>query len=287
MNFKKKILVVPIILSIMLISILQITVNASTSETRYFGITTIRNRGNEGLGYAIGNPNQGGSPLWNIRSYPSEGASSPNTTHEALYCLRAGFGFLNVNSKQKYDTSYDMLTERDEIASLGSGNDSELYSKLVNGGQYNNILALLDLMYIPEKSTTQEREQLLENALDDEYRYQLTDDDIEATQQAALWYFTNGQLYSQADKYDKYGDSAWMNYTKDGSGTGTYSAFSGYYGSTGSNREEGSQRNEQMCQLYDYLVDTAKANAGQYGDAQKLGEPLTITSDSMSRIKWR
>ena len=47
-----------------------------------------------------------------------------------------------------------------------------------------------------------------------DYSVLLTDDDIAAVQQAAIWYFTN---YGEENgKYDKTLDTAWLNYTTDG-----------------------------------------------------------------------
>ena len=281
MNLKKKMLIViPIMLIVAFIAGLQAKALAVVDETRYFGISVIRTRTQEGLGYAIGNPVTGAGSaamIWNIREYPQASASSPKTPQNALYCLRAGFGFPDAAGDiDTYNKGYDMVKERQEISALGQGRDQSIYSGLVNGGHYNEILAMLDLMYIPNETSAAKKESLLEAAkiYDDEWDYALTDDDIEVAQQAALWYFTNSDNTSI---YDKTNTDSWLFYTQDESGKGTFSSFTDYGVAPRQQEKQGYQRNEQIKLLYKYLIKTATANKDNYKDANaKTSKTMTL-----------
>ena len=138
--------------------------------------------------------------------------ATSNTYKEVnVYCVKAGVGFTEgagTKEIQEYNLYFDMYTERDEIAKQDSDTNQVLYN-LVNGGHYNELLALANIIYIPGESTQAEKEALLKEAgvlalqeevasLGDEYK--ITDDEIEAVQQAAMWYFTN--YGEENNKYD-------------------------------------------------------------------------------------
>ena len=113
-------------------------------------------------------------------------------------------------------------------------------------------------------------------------KFLITDDDIAATQQAAIWYFTNyEELYNGDRKYDKTDDTHWLYYTTDGS---NYSSLADYTVSVApnpnGNRDSGAQRQEQAEMLYNYLIDTAKANANNYSSSSSQGAPVTVTTTS-------
>ena len=88
------------------------------------------------------------------------------------------------------------------------------------------------------------------------FRVLLTVDEVKAIQQAAIWYFTN---YGEEDgKYDMRNkeNGIWFFYTENGR---NYTSLSSY-GLHETN--EGTMRQIQAQMLYNYLIDTAKANAG-------------------------
>ncbi len=252
-------------------------VNAATmSPSLYFGITELRE---SGMGYSIGDPGVNGTTgpaakIWNIVQYSGPDTDDPTETN--VYCIKAGVGFVSgegIKGTQEYNVKFDMYTEREAIAAQNS-----ILNGLVNGGHYNELLALANLIYIPGESTEEEKTQLIENAgiYQEQYpseEYYITDDEIESVQQAAMWYFTN--YGEESGKYDKYNNTSWLWYTTDGS---EYENLTGY-NPTGvePNLSAGKARQEQAELLYKYLIDTAKANASQYADSNaKHRNKLTL-----------
>ncbi len=252
-------------------------VNAATmSPSLYFGITELRE---SGMGYSIGDPGVNGTTgpaakIWNIVQYSGPDTDDPTETN--VYCIKAGVGFVSgegIKGTQEYNVKFDMYTGREAIAAQNS-----ILNGLVNGGHYNELLALANLIYIPGESTEEEKTQLIENAgiYQEQYpseEYYITDDEIESVQQAAMWYFTN--YGEESGKYDKYNNTSWLWYTTDGS---EYENLTGY-NPTGvePNLSAGKARQEQAELLYKYLIDTAKANASQYADSNaKHRNKLTL-----------
>ena len=131
------------------------------SPPLYFGITELRA---SGMGYSIGDPDANGTAgnaeaakIWNIVQY--SGPSATGYTETNVYCIKAGVGFTEgagTDEIQEYDVKYNMYTDRTSIAT-----QNDVLNGLVNGGYYNELLALLDILYIPGESTDAEKEQLL------------------------------------------------------------------------------------------------------------------------------
>ena len=121
----------------------------------YFGLTALRSETN--MGYAMGNPDSGAEKIWNIVQYTDN--SYKYFTEANVYCIKADTGFTNTNKTDVYNVSYNMKTERQAIASK-----NDILKGLVEDGQYDNLLALADILYIPGVSTEAEREQLLEKS---------------------------------------------------------------------------------------------------------------------------
>lgn len=228
------------------------------SPPLYFGITELRTLSTPNLGYAIGDPNTNGvtgsaAKIWNIVKYSNSNFADP--TEVNVYCVKAGVGFSDTKKTAEYDLKFDMIKDKQQIAVQNS-----VLNGLVNNGHYDELLALADLLYLPGQSEQSERTTLLNNAgiYDEAYDFDITDDEIKAVQQAAIWYFTN--YGEEGNKYDKYSNTAWLWYTENGS---TYKNLSDY-NPTGTvpNASAGHQRQEQAEVLYKYLIDTAKANSG-------------------------
>ena len=228
----------------------------------YFGIAEIRTTTN--MGYAMGDPNQGAEKIWKIVKYSDTNYNDP--TEVSAFCIKADTGFTNQNLTDVYDVSYNMKTERNEIAKQNT-----ILKELVEGGQYDNLLALADLLYFRGISTASEREQLLDasgaNAVVEHSdfngieEYYMTDDEIDAVQQAAIWYFSN---YEKNGRYDKYNQTSWIWYTSS-TDNGQYKNFSSYNptGMDFAAATAGYFRQQQMVKLYTYLIDTAKNNASK------------------------
>ena len=106
---------------------------------------------------------------------------------------------------------------------------------------------------------------------EDGYSHILTEEDIVAVQQLALWHFTNN-----GTDYDKYSQNNidWLEYTKDNANT--YKAMGrGSYGSAENDRAE------QAVILYHYLIDSAEKNAANYkNDTNTIGKPISTKSAS-------
>ena len=259
--------IVLIICSAMISSIVKA---AELNPSLYFGITELREK--TGMGYSIWDPDSNGetgiaAKIWNIVQYSGPNTNDP--TEANVYCVKAGVGFTEgqgTKEVQEYNLQFDMYTERDAIANQDANTSKVLYN-LVNGGHYNELLAIANLIYIPGESTEAEKETLLRESgvlalqeqeyagLGDEYK--ITDDEIEAVQQAAIWYFTN---YGEENgKYDVYDEDAWLWYTENGT---DYKALSSY--GTDKIPAVGVVRREQALALYRYLVDEAKEQAGNY-----------------------
>ena len=90
----------------------------------------------------------------------------------------------------------------------------------------------------------------------------LTDEDIIAIQQAAIWYFTNNDV----EKYNRYNNSGWFSYTTDGN---TYTNFT-------------DGRKDDAEKLYKYLIDTAKANASMYVNTDYTKAPAVVDTTTLN-----
>ncbi len=267
---------------IVLILILLIIISANvkslatdaSSNPKYIGITELKQ--DTGFGYAIGDPNAGGSKIWNLIEYENE--TSNTYSENNIYCLKAGVGFENVDKRATYNVFYDMKSEKTSIAG-----ENDILRGLVEGkielqdqttiSQYSAILAVLDLFYFDGVSDEGYRDSLLTTASANIYNYKLTDDDIEAVQQAALWYFTN---YGENEIYDQYGESGWLNYTTNGT---SYTSLS----DLNIGEREGTQRQLQAENLYNYLIRTAIANAPKYDniETETQKEPAIVDTKTV------
>ncbi len=105
--------------------------------------------------------------IYNIVKYPETTALNYDDNSN-LYCLRAGAG-MHSNDKNTqryaiYNVYYDMKTERDKITTENPNND--ILEELVDGNvdnisKYNSILAILDMLYLPDEATELDRKELI------------------------------------------------------------------------------------------------------------------------------
>ena len=236
------------------------------------GITEIRTKDNSNMGYGIMNPSTGSvnaTKIWNVVKFESEKYANP--TEGDIYCIKAGVGFSDTHKTGRYDVSIDMKNGRQRIIDQHNSILDTIVNGTIpyNGGnlsKYDALLALSDILYLPydSKTTQGDKEKLLESAgIDLTDPYIMTDSDIIAVQQAAIWYFTN--YYNEDNEhpedylYDKTGENIgnWLYYTTDGE---SYAPLNDY------RSNEGRLRNLQAKALYNYLIDTAKANANNYSE---------------------
>ena len=232
----------------------------SVEPPMYFGIAELRTTTN--MGYAMGNPTTGAERIWKIVQYSNTNYNDP--TEVSAYCIKADQGFSNDTLTDIYDVSYNMKTERTAIAG-----QNDVLDKLIYEGQYDNLLALADILYVKGVSTQAERKQLLDASgasdvieksdFNSWEEYYITDDEIDAVQQAAIWYFTN---YQEGGQYDHYDQDTWIWYTSVDN-KGVYNNLASYdpKGMVATDARAGYYREQQMVKLYRYLIDTAKSNA--------------------------
>ena len=108
-------LVVVMLIIMFAIAIIPTNVLAATATTPlYLGITELRTNNTPNLGYAIGNPNDNGvtgtaAKIWNIVRYSD--STSSTFTETDIYCVKAGVGFSDTNTRETYNTYYNMKTK--------------------------------------------------------------------------------------------------------------------------------------------------------------------------------
>ncbi len=318
MNLKK------MLMSLILAMVLLVTVMAQglvyatvlpTGKEVYMGIIELMENNTPHMGYAINRPgDENASKIWNIIRYQS--ATSAGYENPNLYCLKAGVGFTTLDEdgtlkKSPYNVYYNMKTERSQIR-----NQNDILKALVEGNitengktisQYNAVLAVLDMLYLPGESTAAEKTELINTIIncakfDSNYAeyngavelmtaYPLTDNDINAVQQAVIWYFTNyykasssGSHYTETTqhdmKYDKTADKSWLNYTLNKT---DYEPLTNY--TPNGNRPQydaGQARSYQAEILYNYMIRTAKQKANQYENISSVaGSPIRIDTNTL------
>lgn len=259
-------------------------VKAATAPSTpvYFGISLIRdnsatnvyNGKNAGknIGYAIGDPTSNstanelrtGANIWNIMTYPNTNTSSTGTEGN-YYCVREAAGFTDSKDTftkiKQYTNSFEIKQDNKSTITSNVG-----FLRDISDESYKGLIALSNFLYLG--GTDAERIEFLKSigintdldSDDADYDVLLTESDIKAVQQAAIWYYSNkhGQTISnQWDTlYNNVSKGSWLNYTVDGS---EYSSLSGYdfknsiYGQLGS----GLDRQEQANILYRYLINQA------------------------------
>ena len=221
-----------------------------------------------GYGYQLANTQKN---VWKIYDVSAD-------VNETIYCLKGGPGFGSSNLMDStsftngspqatlYKNYYDMK----DTANIPSTYQTALPD--VNSDTYKALVWILDNCYVAPKTNANDIEiqqaaeykqillnEAIEYALqqrDEDFSYEfsfLTDDDIDATQQLAVWYFTNLN-----DDYHVQTFDFWLN-TVAGVENSVYSSLSdrNYFA-------DGWDRATACQLLFDYLVNTAKAEAPNY-----------------------
>ncbi len=297
MKVKKSILAIITVLFGLIIFGMQNTSEASTpvNPPIYMGVQEYRTDTDPAnMAYGIGNPDRNGSDdssmvgkkIWDLVEYASAGSSTFDNSKN-YYCVKADVGFRNINDRATYNLSYDLVNEKSEIQS-----SSNTYIKdMVNDDDiYYGLLALVDMLYLPGVSETSEKTELINAALTaagiptDRYTVEITDTDIEAIQQAAVWYFTeqNDELFATIYNQLGYQNTSWFTYKLQS--MSEYKSFSDY-NLTESTRD-GEQRQLQAVYIYNYLINTAKTNATEYKNGTMKPQSditLYINSEDMEQ----
>ena len=281
MSKKKITLTIMSIVIAILVMIIPNIAKASTTLTTplYFGINEFRDGTTpDKMGYAIFNPYANGATedsivgtkIWQIVKYDSK--TSNNIITGNYYCVRAGVGFSDINKRAEYTITYDLKTEKDKIEKSGN----TVLNKIVTNGQYNNLLALTDLVYLKGVSTDSEKTALLNAAgiYAEDYDNLITNSDIEAVQQAAFWYYTNHDDSLFDKLYNQFGEdkTSWLFYRTEemAQQDSPYTSLSDYdmhfNQTTGKKVGAGIDRQEQAVLLYNYLITKANENAAGYAN---------------------
>ena len=165
-------------------------VKAASAGPLYLGIVSLRSAG---YGYQ-----QEGSKVWKIAEYDSENGRTANLS-KTIYCIKGGPGFGSSDMATGGVPTISKYTQKFNLKDLAS--IPSTYSKILpTGSNYNSLMWLLDNIYImPAIGTdnTTAREEFLKSKIPNELYELVTDDDIDAVQQLAVWYFTN----PSGDKY--------------------------------------------------------------------------------------
>ena len=234
-----------------------------------------------GIGYAIGNPtnSQSGYHIWEIVT--KEGTST--TTQRNLYCIKAKYGTTwnaNESSTVDYNLAYDLQADRKKILDglVDNGDSDDVVRTLLNpdGQVYKEILWILDNAYIDgetDKNTFLTKAGINLSLYEDENgnvpeAIMLTADDIRAVQRAAIWYFTNYVAGGDSTFNNK--DKSWLTITTDSGAS---------YNSLSSTKENFANT------LYNYLVDTAIAQAGNYTleNNYTINAPVKVDTSSLTQ----
>ena len=290
----KKKRLIGIIFSLIIIAGIFIIHSVYSSDEMYFSIEALMHRNEPYFGYSIGNPNTGGNNaaiIWNI--VKRSGKDTDDILPGNYYCLKADVGFEDTNANVRYDVFYDLKKDRGSLIAQNDllngllADTSTIPTDSGSVGRYEALLALLDMLYLPGSSDESYKEELLNNVLkyamndmnkygsyiDAMMAYPLTDDDITAVQQAAIWYFTN--YGEQNGKFDKTDDTAWLCYTLQENGS--YSPLTDYNRVNG----EGTGRSFQAEALYNYLIEKAKAAAPNYIQTSNP-TPVTLSTSTLN-----
>ena len=217
-----------------------------------------------------------------------------------FYCLNQSIGatwYNNASSeKVTYDAAYDMVTQKDEIKNLPTSE----YKAVATNTNYGKLLWVLDHMYVGQNGIS--KTELLKKAgivwgetdyypdincwhYDSStqvwlYGFEgyyvmyngnqkdviLSEDEVEAIQQAVIWHYTNSSnsefdLYT-TDKMNSPG--SWFEYTENETGDST------------TDEQIKKFKQEQAAILYNYFIDGAEAAGNSY----------TSTSEGTVTIKY-
>lgn len=264
------------------------TVKAATGSM-YLNIKLLRN---SGYGYKLANGNKN---VWKI--YETDGNGKDKGVNSTIYCLKGGPGFGSSDyvagtPQETHYTQYFNLKDPNSITPAQYKNVlPDTSSK-----EYKALLWILDNCYVAPKTnpTTEEvnrAEQDKKNLLNVAAEYAneignpneitiskmelLTDDDIDAVQQLAVWYYTN----PEGDPYHVTTFVFYINAVK-GTENSSFESLT-RFGNDGSDRADACQA------LFDYLVQTPQKADFTYtiDDSAPTSNPVTIVETDAKIIK--
>ena len=240
-------------------------VNAASAGPLYLGIVSLRRAG---YGYQ-----QEGSKVWKIAEYDSENGRTANLS-KTIYCIKGGPGFGSSDMATGGVPTISKYTQKFNLKDLAS--IPSTYSKILpTGSNYNSLMWLLDNIYImPAIGTdnTTAREEFLKSKIPNELYNLITDDDIDAVQQLAIWYFTN----PSGDKYHY--ETSNFKINSIANVDSNYASMGDIFGDDGWDREDAIEA------LFQYYITNAKANSN-YKSTNNTTSPIEIVKSNATMTK--
>ena len=242
-------------------------VKAASAGPLYLGIVSLRRAG---YGYQ-----QEGSKVWKIAEYDSENGKTADLS-KTIYCIKGGPGFGSSDMATGGVPTISKYTQKFNLKDLAS--IPSTYSKILpTGSNYNSLMWLLDNIYImPAIGTdnTTAREEFLKSKIPNELYELVTDDDIDAVQQLAIWYFTN----PSGDKYHY--ETSNFKINSIANVDSNYASMGDIFGDDGWDREDAIEA------LFQYYITNAKANSS-YQSTNNTTSPIEIVKSNAKMFKVR
>ncbi len=240
-------------------------VKAASAGPLYLGIVSLRRAG---YGYQ-----QEGSKVWKIAEYDSENGKTADLS-KTIYCIKGGPGFGSSDMATGGVPTISKYTQKFNLKDLAS--IPSTYSKILpTGSNYNSLMWLLDNIYImPAIGTdnTTAREEFLKSKIPNELYNLITDDDIDAVQQLAIWYFTN----PSGDKYHY--ETSNFKINSIANVDSNYASMGDIFGDDGWDREDAIEA------LFQYYITNAKANSN-YKSTNNTTSPIEIVKSNATMTK--
>ena len=240
-------------------------VKAASAGPLYLGIVSLRRAG---YGYQ-----QEGSKVWKIAEYDSENGKTADLS-KTIYCIKGGPGFGSSDMATGGVPTISKFTQKFNLKDLAS--IPSTYSKILpTGSNYNSLMWLLDNIYVmPAIGTdnTTAREEFLKSKIPNELYDLITDDDIDAVQQLAIWYFT----IPSGDKYHYETSNFKMNSIANVDSN--YASMGDIFGDDGWDREDAIEA------LFQYYITNAKANSN-YKSTNNTTSPIEIVKSNATMTK--
>ena len=240
-------------------------VKAASAGPLYLGIVSLRRTG---YGYQ-----QEGSKVWKIAEYDSENGKTADLS-KTIYCIKGGPGFGSSDMATGGVPTISKYTQKFNLKDLAS--IPSTYSKILpTGSNYNSLMWLLDNIYImPAIGTdnTTAREEFLKSKIPNELYDLITDDDIDAVQQLAIWYFTN----PSGDKYHY--ETSNFKINSIANVDSNYASMRDIFGDDGWDRENAIEA------LFQYYITNAKANSN-YKSTNNTTSPIEIVKSNATMTK--
>ncbi len=270
MKLKRLAIMISVIFLTILMAGIFNTAKAATGS-KYLSIRTLRQ---SGYGYAAIE-----KKIWKIVETNSSGSTYDYDS--TIYCLKGGpgFGSSDFGNGEPNVRQYTKYFDMKDPESITPSKYADALPD-INSNTYKALLWILEHVYVPapanasseEKNQAEEYKELLLTEAGIEGSY-LTDEDIDVVQQLAIWHFTN-----EGDSYDVGPDQTfelYLNPIKDQDvRIDQYVALS-EEGTEGT--EYGFDRSEQAILLYQYLVNTAEAEAANY-EVTTASEPYKLAN---------